>query len=187
MLSRFGVHHWWWAPYHGDTLPYQPDTRWLDGDREGYSCAYGFLERGDEIVGRFTATRIEGAAYAKVNDRDMGEAERYYDGTPFGGDTGEIPDESCVNEAAALSSIDYTDPEVCARPDERPRIVFWDDGDVLEIRDYRNTVLHSDEGKFVWLGVEDNRATVAFCVEEGPAIAFYYDGLGDGIVTGDLP
>lgn len=174
---------WWVAPYWGANglAMYPGQGAWIDGDREGYRCAYGFIEGADgEIDGRFAFVRPPNQAYGKVNDKYMDEAVRYLDGTLTNLDGNEIPDEDCTD---VLSDIDYNG--ACRPVDERPRVAFFDQGgNVLDIRDYSNTDannvifnLHSFDG---------SRATVIACEDGLVGMIVYYDAMGDGTIAVDL-
>jgi hypothetical protein len=163
---------------------------WIDGDRQGYQCGYGFIvdangetASAENIVGRFAFVRAPDAAYGKVIDRYMEEAERYLDGTPtpyYGTNFKEIPEEDCTD---VRSDIDYAN--ACVGVDQRPRVAFFDaDGNVLDIRDYSNTVannvifnLHSFDG---------TRATVIACEDGLVGMLVYYDALYDGQIAVDF-
>ncbi len=169
--------HYWTAPYWGSNgLPYAQPTTWLDGDRSGYRCAYGFLEHEGELVGRFTFIRVEGAGYARVIDRYMAEGQRYYDGSP-----------SLPGDSRELGDCPFPDEpyEEWDGPDERPRVGFFNsDGEVLDIRDYRNTV--TDTVKFRLFSVTDSRVTVVAYEADLPIVVVYYDALGSGQIAVDF-
>jgi len=113
----------WTAPYTR-TLP--SGALWLDGDRDGYLGAYGFLSDEGDNVGRFTFTAgYDGGQVTQITDRYMGEGKRLYDGTLVNG-TRELND---------LPEFPSFGPQ--QRPNEEPSITFLDpDGKVLEVRDY---------------------------------------------------
>jgi hypothetical protein len=184
-LANGGTRVWWSAPYLGTNLPYTDESTWLDGDREGYRCAYGFLEYQGEIVGAFGAVRPTGQGYGKVNDRYMDEGVRYLDGSLTGKVGGEIPEEDC--QAGILSpDVDYT--EVYEGPDERPRIGFFGpDGQILDIRDYTNTTLQNP-GKFRLISFDGTTAIIGFYPVQNnqAAITFYYWSMGDGQIAVDF-
>ena len=172
--------NWWKAPYIGQWLPYTPNAQWLNGDRVAYQCAYGFLEHEGEIVGRFAFDRVPGVTYGRVNDRYMEEGERYWDGTLAAPDA---PPQ--LNDCKPNSGFTY---EEWDGPDERPRVVFWSaTGDVLDIRDYRNTA--TSTVKFRLFDVSPTRVTVVAyeLATNLPVVVVYYDALGTGTVTADLP
>jgi hypothetical protein len=179
----------WRAPYLYQ-VPYAPNTGWLAGDRVGYGCAYGFLQQDGEIVGRFTFRRIEGADYIVVNDTYMDEGERYYNGQPTPPGTSQVPDFECP-----VSTQSYETSNI---PDQRPVVVFWSNGQALEIRDYRSIV----PGPGVTFEVVDvitqpfqvtgaasgthtvnSRVTVLARENGVPVVVIYYDALGSGQVT----
>lgn len=174
---------WWVAPYWGDNgLPYTDGATWLDGDREGYRCGYGFITdaSGWDIHGRFAFVRPPDQAYGKVNDKYMDEAERYLDGTPTTFEGNEIPDEDCTD---VLSDIDY---EGACRPvDERPRVAFFDGaGKVLDIRDYTNT--DANNVNFNLHAFDGQRATVIACEDGQVGMIVYYDAMGSGQIAVDF-
>lgn len=169
---------WWNAPYLGSNLPYTAGAQWISGDRQGYACAYGFIEDPNgEIDGRFTFVRPPDASYAKVNDKFMEEAERFYDGSLVEPSQGsEITSEDC--SGAALSPIDY-DTACIGVVDERPRVGFFDEqGRILDIRDYSNT--DTSTVIFRLFSFNGSRATVIACEDGLVGMVVYYDKLGDG-------
>lgn len=175
---------WWSAPYLGSNLPYTAGAQWISGDRQAYACAYGFIEDPNgNIAGRFTFVRPPEAGYAKVNDKFMEEAERFYDGTIVDPPQGnEITSEDC--SGAALSPIDYDDACVGA-VDERPRVAFFDSkGQVLDIRDYTNTSAGSVI--FRLFSFTSSRATVIACENNLVGMVVYYDKLGTGQIAVDF-
>jgi hypothetical protein len=170
--------NWWNAPYLGTNLPYTSGAKWIDGDREGYGCAYGFIEDpSGEIDGRFTFVRPPDATYAQVNDKWMDEGQRFYDGTLVEPSQGsEITSESCSGES--LSNVDY-DTACNGVVDNRPRIGFFDEkGQILDIRDYSNT--KANNVIFSLFSFNGSRATVIACEDGVVGMVVYYDTLGDG-------
>lgn len=174
---------WWVAAYWGDNgLAYTDGATWLDGDREGYRCAYGFITGpdGDTIQGRFAFVRPADQAYGKVNDKYMDEAERYIDGSLYTGGGMEITEENCTD---LRSSIDYTG--TCRDVDERPRVAFFDAaGNVLDIRDYSNT--NANNVIFNLHSFDGERATVIACEDGLLGMIVYYDALYGGQVAVDF-
>jgi hypothetical protein len=173
---------WWTAAYWGDNgLPYTDGATWLPGDREGYRCGYGFItdSSGWDIHGRFAFVRPPDALYAAVNDQYMEEGVRYLDGT-LANEGQEIGSEDCTD---VLSPVDY---EGACRPvDERPRVAFFDSaGDVLDIRDYTNTV--ANNVVFNLHSVTEDRVTVIACEDGLVGMIVYYDSMGDGQVAAEL-
>jgi hypothetical protein len=172
---------WWSADYLGTNLPYQPGSKWIDGDRQGYACGYGFIVAADgSIDGRFAFVRPPNQAYGKVNDRYMSEGQRYLGGSINTAGGQEIQDEDCTD---VLSDIDYTN--ACRPVDERPRVAFFDvDGEVLDIRDYTNT--DATNVVFNLHSVSENRVTVIACEDGLVGMIVYYDSMGDGQVAAEL-
>lgn len=175
---------WWTAPYWGDNgLPYTDGATWLDGDREGYRCGYGFItdSTGWDIQGRFAFVRPPSQAYGKVNDKYMDEAVRYLDGSPVvGNDGNEIQDEDCTD---VLSPINYEG--ACRPEDERPRVAFFDGlGNVLDIRDYSNT--EANNVVFNLHSFDGSRATVLGCENGLVGMIVYYDAMGSGQLAVEL-
>lgn len=187
---------WWTVPYWGQNglAMYPGMGGWVDGDRQGYVCAYGhILDVNGDVVGRFHATeavitppRAEGGAYAKVNDRYMAEAQRYLDGTIANSPGNELQDEDCFDGKANIDAQGICD----ANPglDERPRVAFFDTHDrVLDIRDYTNT--DSEESRFILADYQPGvEATVLACdtVTGEAAITFTYTAFGSGSVYADF-
>lgn len=166
----------WWNTTYKRTLPYTANTGWVDGDRCGYTALYAFLHRNGILVGRVTFTRIPGAsAYAVVNDKYMDEAERWYNGDPAEepgiGQDNELKD--CPDPAIAYEP--YTGPS------ELPTILYVDNGQTIEVRDYKATV--SGPGiKFRQTESTDTRITVVAYENNLPVIVVYYDSLVAGVV-----
>ncbi len=172
---------WWTTPYLGTNLPYQPGSKWVAGDRQGYACGYGFVMAADgSIDGRFAFVRPPDQAYGKVNDTYMDEGQRYLDGSPYTGEGMEISEEDCSN---VLSSIDYDG--ACRSVDERPRVAFFDgNGQVLDIRDYTHTEANSVN--FNLHSFNGSRATVIACEDGLVGMIIYYDAMGNGKLSVDF-
>lgn len=199
-------HPWWNAPYHFN-LPYHADYGWAAGDRLGYRCIWGPLIDTSDLtlaetspggpwdwngyglpVGRFAAVRVideDTAAYITVNDRFMREGQRTWEGDYVaGGGQTEHPS-FCQN---TILTDDY---EPYTGPDQRWLIVFRNPaGEVIEIRDYRNTVAH-DEVKFHAVDADGTDGTVAIAAynrfDNLPGVIVYYYGLNGGTVEAILP
>lgn len=194
----------WRAPYHHELL-YQPNTGWQNGDRIAYHCAYGFLMENDVIVGRFTARAVPSSdnnpdgAYIRINDTYMEDAPgspqdtaggpaRFYDGSVRPANI-QTPFADCPQDVG----VEYESGNF---PDEDPIIPFWNNGEVIEIRDYRNTAqptgltfhelapitepfqITTSTGTHT---VNDRR-TVLARFNGAPIAVVYYDGLGTGSV-----
>lgn len=174
---------WWVAAYWGDNgLAYTDGATWLNGDREGYRCGYGFITGadGESIQGRFAFVRPPNQAYGKVNDKYMEEGMRYLDGSLYTGEGMEITEEDCTD---VLSPIDYVG--ACRDVDERPRVAFFDNaGNVLDIRDYSNT--NANNVVFNLHSFDGERATVIACEDGLVGMVVYYDALYGGQVAVDF-
>ena len=172
---------WWVAKYWGKNglTMYPGQGGWIDGDRQGYACAYGFItDADDEIVGRFAFVR--GDVYGKVNDQYMSEGTRYLDGTLYTGDGNEVKDEDCTDVG---TGVDYSN--ACRPVDERPRVGFFDaSGNVLDIRDYTNT--SANNVIFNLHSVSEDRVTVIACENGLVGMIVYYDSMGDGQIAHDF-
>lgn len=181
--------HWWVAPYKAFL---SSTAGWVEGDRIGYACGYGPLIDNGHIVGRFTFARVEGAAYAKVNDRFMQEGLRFYDGskTPEG-----TVQAYGVEFCRGVVAQEY---EPNLEPDSNPVIEFHHLGRVVEVRDYADVTRLIPNLKFRLTGVSgplescdgegrcvmvNQRATVIAYVDDLPVIVVYYDALNGGSVT----
>lgn len=181
---------WWDADYYRNL---NSGAGWLDGDRLAYNCAYMFLEdESGDVVGRVTFVRIQ---YALVNDRFMVEGQRLFDGT-FVGTGGQLYHPSFC---ADILADEYTFANV---PDERP-IVRYVGNEVLEVRNYRNTVvgegLTFDQVAVVTepftitdpdgdVSTVYSRVTVLARENGNAVVAVYYDSLDPSVViTSDLP
>lgn len=185
----------WRAYYFYDTF-YADNTGWLPGDRVAYSCAYMFLQHNGEIVGRVTFRAIPPPphtdSYIVVNDKFMNEGERYYEGSPTPPGTVQVPKGDCpfVTQSYATELV----------PDERPKIVYWQGNNALEVRDYAGIVPFSPGVTFdvtevitepfqITSPVTGQTHTVNQRIsvlerENGvPGVIVYYDSLGSGEVS----
>lgn len=199
----------WSAPYHHELL-YQAFTGWRNGDRIAYHCAYGFLTDHGAIVGRFTFRAVPtdlnnpNGAYIRINDTFMEDSPVDPQDTAGGPNrryNGEVrvpniqsPFEDCPqNVGVAYEEGNF--------PDEDPVIPFWNDGRVIEIRDYRNVVPAAGvtfqelppitepfqvttgrgtaDDPFKTHTVNDRRSVLAR-LNGVPFAVVYYDGLGTG-------
>ncbi|HKY46426.1 MAG TPA: hypothetical protein VJQ79_00450 [Acidimicrobiia bacterium] len=163
---------WWDAPYYR-SLPYAAGTGWTDGDRSGYRCFYAFLLHEGQVVGRVTFTRVpEADSYASINDRYMEEGVRYYNGALAPADAprelGECPAPSTAYEPATGS-------------DQRPTITYTLGQTLLEVRNYKKTVVGAG---ITFRQVEStaSRITVVAYKDNLPAIVIYYDSMVPGLV-----
>ena len=164
---------WWNAPYLRQ-LSYGLNTGWTDGDRAGYRCLYAFLALDDQIVGRVTFMRVEGAStYASVKDENMKEGVRYYDGTP-------APDGISIE----LGDCPYPDVAYLpyTGPDQRPTVVYsTTSGQTLEVRNYKPVVV--GEGiTFQQTGSNSSRVTVVAYDHGNPVIVVYYESMSPNVV-----
>lgn len=165
---------YWKAVYVRD-LP--SGAHWLDGDRHAYKCAYMFLEYQGQIVGRVTFTQVPGADYAWVNDKNMEEGVRYYDGSlaPAGApiELGQCPPPT---EAYVPSTA----------PDMRPTLAFSANGTHLETRNYK-TIVAGPGITFRQTSKTANRITVVAYKDGLPVVVVYYDILsGNAAITSDM-
>lgn len=182
MVNIQGVGNAWVAPYH---LDLGNGFGWGYGNRDGYRCQYGTLVEGDALtsqspVGRFTVTRIDGAAaYVLINDRDMpdrGPLLRHF-GTglldpPSGVQQGECPPPD--------ANVNY---EPFTGPGQLPVVDYvGPNGEIFERRDYRTIDNDDPRLKFRLLSVTPQRVTVVAYWENLPIVVIYYDApaLFDG-------
>jgi hypothetical protein len=172
-VSENGPNEQWWdAPYYR-SLPYSPSTGWTDGDRSGYRCFYAFLLNQGQVVGRVTFTRIpEADSYASINDRYMEEGVRYYNGAlaPASApkELGECPYPTTAYAPATGS-------------DQRPTITYTLGGALLEVRNYKKTVVGAGI-TFRQVESTDSRVTVVAYKDNLPVIVIYYDSMVPGLV-----
>ncbi|MEX0700423.1 MAG: hypothetical protein WD651_12560 [Acidimicrobiia bacterium] len=184
----------WNAPYL-ESLPFTSGVGWTDGERVGYDCAWMFLLRNGQVVGRATFLTLDGEqGYGRINDQSMTEKSRYYDGTVSSSGTNLSP---CPDLDQAY--------EPSNAPDERPTLRFVAGGDLLEVRDYKKTVALSPGVTFDQVSVNnvpfddwDPRQQTSHRVysrivvigrENGlPVVVVYYDSLDPSVVvTSDIP
>lgn len=197
LVVEQAVGKWWGAPYLFE-LPYQTGYGWGLGDRIAYSCDYGFLiEGGVKVdkdvegglaVGRFAVTVIEEASgYMLINGDGMGQ--RYFDGTENTNPNLRqlYPNSFCTN----LDGIYQGDYVPSDGVGETPVVAFRNaDGEVTEIRDYRNTVVETPGVHFKLTdadGSDGTVAVVAYGPDNVPGAVVYYSGLNGGTVEAFLP
>lgn len=172
-ITEAGTNEQWWdAPYFR-SLPFASSTGWTDGDRGGYRCFYAFLLNQGQVVGRVTFTRVpEADSYAFINDRYMEEGVRYYNGSLAPADAprelGECPSPSTAYQPATGS-------------DQRPTITYTLGQTLLEVRNYKNTVVGAGI-TFRQVESTDSRITVVAYKDNLPAIVIYYDSMVPGLV-----
>lgn len=188
-LSRVRGEDWWKAVYEA-FLP--SGAGWIEGDRIGYCGAYEFMVYQGNLVGRVTFVATPGAtAYVQINDHQMREGLRYWDASPNSDDQAYGP--------GFCDRIVGQDYQPNFDPDQNPQVIFNVPGKELEDRDYGNTERLYTGLKFRLVEVIDtpfvssdgegrslmvtSRRTVVADVDNNPAVAVYYDGLGGGFVT----
>lgn len=190
--------------YFGHGMPYlysfsEPGMHehgwWVEGDREGYKCGYGFLynmhpnpfgmfsEPRPEahLIHRVSAVRPLGTGYGKVNDRYMDENMRFYDGTLTGEVGGELVSEDC--QLAALEpSFDY-DAYVPHGADDIRVGLFWQ-GEIVDIRDL-TLAPWSNPGHFEFVSIDEGRVQIVMIspVTGKVSHVIYYDVLNDGQIA----
>lgn len=178
VLTNEGAQQRFWVAPYLRTL--SPGVGWTDGDRDGYRCAYGFLLRNGQPVGRFTFIRIpQAATYAAVKDAYMVEGERYYDGTVAAVDAPkELGD--CPQSTVAYEPF---------TGDVRPTIRFRQGSRViLETRDYKATEALSGV-TFQQVARSNKWITVVAYYDTLPIYAIYYDvmpGVQNVNLTSDI-
>lgn len=192
---------WWDAGYFFE-LPYADGYGWGAGDRCGYRGVYGHLIEGGtkiglgnqfdldggSVIGRFFVSRIVGGqdAYIRLNDGFMREGSRHIDGTPdANASTSPEPGfDECTEPSEPYES--YTGP------DQRPVIVYRNgDGEVAEIRDYRNTDVGDEDIIFRLVDADGTDGQVAVTAHDLgndglPGVVVYYDALGGGSIEAHL-
>lgn len=165
----------WWNATYLRHLPYSPNTGWVDGDRCGYDAMYAFLLRDGELKGRVSFIAVPGAlSYAVVNDKFMLEAIRWYDGSlapPHGPGQFEIGD--CPEVLAAY--------EPYLGPGELPTITYTDNGQIIEVRDYKAT-LAGPTIKFQVTAADDQTIAVVAYENNLPVIVVYYQSISPTVV-----
>jgi len=165
---------WWNAPYDR-TL--STGVGWTDGDRAGYKCAYGFLLRNGQVVGRFTFTRIpEAAAYTRINDKYMLEGSRHYTTGNLSSRRNPVSQSECP--APAESYAPFAGSQL-------PTIQFRQGTTVLEVRNYKTLDVH-DDVTFQQISKTNKRVVVVAYVDGLPAIAIYYDAFSNVTMSSDL-
>ena len=175
MLSNAATGESWWDAPYDRTL--SEGVGWTDGDRAGYKCAYGFLLRNGQVVGRFTFTRIpEAASYTRVNDRYMAEGSRHYETGRVGTRRNPVLQSECPAPTETYTPFAGS---------QLPTIAFTENGVTLEIRNYKTLVTHPDV-TFQQISKTDRRIVVVAYVQGLPVIAIYYDTFSSVRLTSDL-
>jgi hypothetical protein len=175
------------APYLRHLSHDVPTAGWVDGERAAYRCAYTFVIRdtafaedpeGQELLGRVTFTRIEGAEYARVLDRYMREGWRHHDGTldPNRGEVRQEFAEECPRDSTTYTSLE-------GDPGPRPIIEMQDEtGQILDVRSYVNAI--TDVGHdFRIVSQTPERITVVGYQDAFPVVAVYYEPMNGGRVV----
>lgn len=188
--------------YHGHGMPYlysesQPGNHdhawWVDGDREGYQCGYGFMydkhpnpfghpeinRPESHFIARVSIVRAD--AYGKVNDKYMEEAVRFYDGTVNTVPGNELVAEDCL-AAAIEPGFDYDAYQ--PHGEDQIRVgLFRADGEIGDIRDL--TTNNPFGGHFEFVSFDGARVQVVFVadVTGKPSHALYYDVMNDGRIA----
>lgn len=191
--------------YFGHGMPYiysegvpgsHSHAWWVEGDREGYRCAYGFMydqhpnpfgntfnpPRDGHLIARAIIVRPDGTGYGKVNDTYMDEGMRFFDGTLTGNVGGEIQSEDC--QALSLSpDFDY-DAYVPHGPDDIRVGLFRADGEIGDVRDFTDSTF-SNPAHFEFVSLEDGRVTIVMILGANNKVShvFYYDVLNDGRIA----
>lgn len=151
---------------------------WTDGDRVGYKCAYMFLMRGTQPVGRATFQIVPGAGgYTMVNDRYMKEGVRYFDGRLATG--GQMQLNDCPPVTA-----DYSES---FEGNDLPTVKFQQvDGKTLETRTY-SVMVHADNVTFQQKSKTAKEIAVVAYRNKQPVIVVYYSSLvSDVIMTSSI-
>jgi hypothetical protein len=189
----------WWDAQYFFSLPYQSGHGWAAGDRCAYRGVYGFLVQGGTKVavdtsydlnggtniGRFYAASIRdnvGDLYIRLSDGFMREGSRHFNGT-LDRNSNVSPEpgfDECPNPTENYTAYNG--------PDQRPRIIFRNPaGQVVEIRDYRNT--NVEEANIIFRiadgnGADGRVAVTAHDLDNGglPGVVVYYDAMNGGSV-----
>ena len=200
-----GAETLWDARYQYDT-PYDSVTNagWWGGDREAYACAYMFLQRGGSVLGDVIFAAVappqqqQTGTYAIIKDEEMAEGGQ---GGRYLSDASLIPSNLQHAEPGECpgTSVEY---EMEPTAHVEPRIAFFRNSHLVEIRDYRTIDL--PEGH-VFNVIEvintpfqvtvpsgtftvKQRVTVAEFDENGQIMAVvYYDARGTGRIQLDFP
>lgn len=176
MLGNSDTGEQWWNADYDRSL--SAGVGWTDGDRAGYKCAYGFLLRNGQVVGRFTFTRIPAAAgYARVNDKYMLEGQRHYATGTLSSRRNPVLQSECP--APAESYTPFAGSQL-------PTVRFMQGSTVLEIRNYPNLDVHEDV-TFQQISKTNKRVVIVAYLNGLPAIAIYYDAFSNVTMTSDLP
>jgi hypothetical protein len=157
---------------------------WVPGDRVAYRGAYCFIASHGDAVARFTLLRVE---YAKVNDKKMDEASRYYDGTIYSGPRHQLGD--------LPGALEPYEPHVGDLYPAPPRVVFRTPGSLPEIVDVRDYAIDGQSGadpfRYDYVGTQspDHVGFVAYQHQDDsgfdePVFAIYYDRLTSALEMG---
>ncbi|HUP17703.1 MAG TPA: hypothetical protein VM848_16860 [Acidimicrobiia bacterium] len=195
-VIQAGVNIWWAPPYLFE-LPYQTGYGWGIGDRISYLCSYGHLieggvKVGEDVegglpVGRFAVTVLEeSSGYMLING--AGHGNRFFDGTENTGTAVQLYPNQFCHDLDGIHQGSYEPSDGVA---ETPLILFRNaDGQVVEIRDYRNTAVGVPGVHFQLTdadGSDGTVAVVAYGPDNIPGAVVYYSGLNGGTVEAFLP
>jgi len=178
---------------HLSTPTLDAPAGWLDGDRAGYRCGYGFLEYRGHLVGRVTVTRIDPPgekSYVKVSDAFMEEGVRNHDGTintytvpAGGGEPQPAPGRSCPDLTQSY------DPLV-GDPGPRPVVRYQHGPHTIEVRNFADPLDVTKVGsghKFKIVRATADSVEVIAYQDRVPALAIYYNLLvGDAEIPGTM-
>ena len=166
---------------------------WVDGDRQGYGCAYAFLydvhpnpfggeisHPDAELINRAAVVAPDGAAYGQIIDKYMEEGIRFLDGTIVNPSQGqEIQTEDC---SEVRDDFDYASYVPHGADDIRIGL-YTPEGELSDIRDFTALDL-ADRAAFEFLSFDGERATVLLVLEDlGVSHVFYYDVMNGGQIV----
>jgi hypothetical protein len=176
ILSNSDTGQRWWEADYDRTL--SAGVGWTDGDRAGYKCAYGFLLRNGQVVGRFTFTRIpEAEGYARVNDKYMVEGARHWATGALSSRRNPVLQSECPAPTETYEPF---------AGNELPTIQFRQGTTVLETRSY--PLVDAGEGVTFQQTFKDSKNVTVVAYEDGlPTIVIYYRSFGSVTLSSDLP
>lgn len=181
--------------YHAAYVRSLPSgAKWVDGNRLGYVCTWGFLEMGGVKVGRVGFTRLPEAAYVVVNDSGMRETSdpnssgytfHEWDGSPYVPSDENIPKpQRCPNDGSGVEPSYTPNPGVIGPV---PVITFSFGGQTLEVRDYAGAQVNQTGSGPVWkfeiVSDSPSNVTVIGYQNGQPELAVYYQPMGAGSIS----
>lgn len=179
---------------------------WVDGDRQGYTCAYAFLKYRDTIVGRVTVRKFKDPvdprnAYIELQDKFMHEGALNFDGTvptedvtSGGGEAAADDGLSCDTGDVGPGGAAKEGYEPLTGEPEFPVITYQHGPHAIEVRDFADPEdFDVEDSTIVYdlVSATPTQVIVLAYQDNGdlPLASIYYELVGDpqkGVAVGDL-